>query len=121
MTRHGHLGHRGSTVHHVLANERRLLVVRYLALYPKGTSIDVSRLARTVRAIETNTAPTQVSGSGYETVYNGLIQRHLPKLASEEVLEYDERAKTVTVTDRVKRYALVDALSTIAYLFDPAL
>jgi hypothetical protein len=105
-------------IYQLLGNERRLLVVRYLALYEVGVSLKVRHLARVIRGIEMGTPPEQVGTEGYETVYNGLIQRHLPKLAADAVLQYDDRGKVVTVTQRSKQYALIDGVTGFLHRFD---
>jgi hypothetical protein len=102
---------RRTNIYQLLGNQRRLLVIRYLALYEVGVSLEVRYLARVIRGIETGVPPEQVSTDGYETVYNGLIQRHLPRLAEDAILQYDERGKVVTVTRRSKQYAMIDGMT----------
>jgi hypothetical protein len=46
-----------------------------------------------------------VETGGYESVYNSLIQRHLPKLEEHDVIEYDRRAKELVTTRELARYA----------------
>lgn len=94
----------------LLGNRRRLLVVKFLSIFEVGTSLEVREIARVVRGAETNISPRLVSTDEYETAYNGLIQTHLPKLDSADVIEYDDRAKEVTVTPRVKQYAGINSL-----------
>lgn len=94
----------------LLGNRRRLLVIKFLAMFEIGASIEVREIARFVRGAETNTSPRLVGTDEYESAYNGLIQTHLPKLASADVIEYDDRAKEVIVTPRVKQYAGINSL-----------
>ncbi|WP_318571222.1 DUF7344 domain-containing protein [Salinigranum marinum] len=94
----------------LLGNRRRLLLIKFLALFEAGTSLEVREIARFVRGAETNTPPRLVSTDDYESAYNGLIQTHLPKLAIADVIEYDDRAKEVIVTRRVKQYAGICSL-----------
>jgi hypothetical protein len=94
----------------LLGNRRRLLAIRFLAMFEIGTTLEVRELARFVRGAETSTSPRLVSTNDYESAYNGLIQTHLPKLAIADVIEYDDRAKEVIVTRRVKQYAGVCSL-----------
>lgn len=104
-------------IYTLLGNQRRLLVIRFLALFEAGVSIEVRQVARIIRSIEGGTSPRLVSTEDYESVYNGLIQTHLPKLAAEGLIKYDERCKEVTVTRRVKHYASVDSLVQFVYSF----
>jgi hypothetical protein len=79
-------------------------------MFEIGTTLEVRELARFVRGAETSTSPRLVSTNDYESAYNGMIQTHLPKLDSADVIEYDDRAKEVTVTPRVKQYASINSL-----------
>ncbi|WP_449405067.1 DUF7344 domain-containing protein [Halopenitus persicus] len=58
-------------------------------------------------------SPREVTTEDYESVYNGLIQNHLPKLAKYGIIEYDDRAKVVTVTPRIEEYVLLIAIARI--------
>jgi hypothetical protein len=89
----------------LLANERRRLLIGYLVLFDRNDSVPVKQLARIVRGIETGTPIHRVESSGYESVYNSLIQQHLPKLERHAVIDYDTRAKEVTVRREIDRYA----------------
>lgn len=104
-------GPRSAEVHTLLGNQRRLLVVGYLSLFAPRTSVEVRHIARVVRGIETDTPPRQVGTAKYESAYNGLIQAHLPRLDEAGLIEYDERCKEVLVTPRLKRYALLVAVT----------
>lgn len=94
-------------VHRLLGNQRRLLVIRYLSLFRPGTNVEVRHLARVIRGIETETCPNHVSSRDYESAYNSLIQTHLPKLATNDIIDYDSRQKVVTVTNQTTHYALI--------------
>lgn len=96
-------------VHNLLGNRRRLLVIGYLSLFEPETTVAVRHIARVVRGIETGTPPTQVSTSDYESAYNGLIQTHLPKLAANDLLKYNEQRKTVLVTPQLEQYVAIAA------------
>ncbi|MFD1600481.1 DUF7344 domain-containing protein [Halobellus rarus] len=91
----------------LLGNRRRLLIIVYLSLFDQEASVEVRHLARIVRGIELGVPPRQVGSKDYESAYNALIQTHLPKLAACDVIEYDDARKTVSVTHRIKQYALV--------------
>jgi hypothetical protein len=98
-------------VYRILGNSRRLRVIRYLSLFEEGTSIEVRQIARAISGIEIGISPRLVGTKDYESVYNGLIQTHLPKLAAEGVIEYDERSKEATVTPNLKQYMTIDILT----------
>ncbi|MXR21417.1 DUF7344 domain-containing protein [Halobacterium bonnevillei] len=100
-------------VHNLLGNQRRALVVGYLALFDQGESVAVRHVARVVRAVETGKAPSSVSTSDYESAYNGLIQSHLPRLAAGELIEYDENRKEITVTPQLHQHAFLLAVAQL--------
>lgn len=91
----------------LLGNRRRLLVIEYLSLFEESVSVEVRHLARVIRGIELEKPPRQVSSDDYESAYNGLIQTHLPKLAANGVVEYDDSRKTLSPTHRVNQCALL--------------
>jgi hypothetical protein len=64
-----------------------------------------------VRGIEVGKPPRQVSIEDYESAYNGLIQRHLPKLAGRGIIEYNEGRKLVTVTQQLDQYTFIIAVT----------
>jgi hypothetical protein len=69
------------------------------------------------RSIETETPPTQVNTKDYESAYNALIQTHLPQLEDRDLIEYDEERKTIVVTHRVKKYALILSMTRFLIAF----
>ncbi|MDL0118541.1 hypothetical protein PNQ29_08665 [Halobacterium salinarum] len=95
----------------LLSNARRLLLVNYLALFEYGRKVEVRHLARVIGSIETQTPPRSVATEHYESAYNSLIQTHLPKLDKQGIIEYDDRAKVVTVTPEIKKYAALIAIT----------
>jgi len=105
--------HSAADVHSLLGNQRRALVVGYLALFDQGESVTVQHVARVVRAVETGTAPDSVSTNDYESAYNGLVQNHLPQLAANELIEYDENRKVIAVTPRLHQYASLLTLAKV--------
>lgn len=98
-------------VYQVLSNSRRLQLIRYLSIFDIGASVEVRQIARTISGLERGIPPRSVGTDGYESVYNGLIQNHLPTLATEEVIEYDAQSKKIIVTPKLKRYATADAIA----------
>ncbi|WP_449289179.1 DUF7344 domain-containing protein [Natrialba hulunbeirensis] len=91
----------------LLGNRRRLLVIGYLSLVDQQASVEVRDLARVIRSIELETPPHQIKSKEYESAYNGLIQTHLPKLAANGVIEYDDSRKTLSPTYRIYQYSLL--------------
>lgn len=97
-----------SEIYNLLSNSRRLQVIRYLSLFEVGFTIEVRQLARAIGGIEGRISPQLVESKEYESVYNGLIQCHLPKLAKQGVIQYNTQSKEVTVTPKLKQYQTVD-------------
>jgi hypothetical protein len=100
-----------SDVFTVLTNARRSHLVAYLALFGYERDIEARHLARVVGSIESGIPPRSVTTEQYESVYNSLIQTHLPKLHELNIVTYDERAKTVTVNAEIGFYALLLSLT----------
>ena len=101
----------GNDVYRILSNSRRLRLIRYLSIFEIGASVEVRQIARTISGIELGIPSRSVGTDEYESVYNGLIQNHLPTLATEEVIEYDTQSKEVTVTSKLKRFAMADTIT----------
>lgn len=95
----------------LLGNRRRILLIRYLSLFERRKEIEVRHLARVIGGIETGEPPRNVGRDDYQSVYNGLLQTHLPTLDERGVIEYDEQRKTVTVTTRIEQYLVLAAIS----------
>lgn len=112
-------GYDPAEIHELLGNRRRFLVVQYLSMFDPGVDIEVRHVARVVRAVETGTSPHRIGTEEYESAYNGLIQRHLPRLASAGLVEYNEQRKVINVTDRLNRYALVCAFTKSVSFGEP--
>lgn len=102
-----------SNVYAILGNQRRLNTIKYLSLYEPGTEVEVRHVARVIRGIEMDVTPRHLDSLEYESAYNGLIQSHLPKLENEGLVEYNQQAKEVTVTPRLKQYAAVTNLTDV--------
>lgn len=94
-----------------LGNRRRLLTLRYLALFEPGTTIEVRHLARVVRGVESGNAPRNVGTADYESAYNGLIQTHLPKIDERGLVQYDKRRKMVTIEESLEQYVVLTILA----------
>lgn len=86
------------TIHDVLRNARRRLVIETLQT-SEGT-VSVSDLAEAVAAKEAGTNPAPKNKR--QSVYVSLHQTHLPKLDSLGIVEYDPDSKDVALLDRVE-------------------
>lgn len=87
-----------STIHDVLRNDRRRLVIE--ALRDGEGSEELSDLAEAVAARESGTEPPPTNKR--QSVYVSLHQTHLPKLDSLDVVEYDDDRRNVALLDRVE-------------------
>ena len=85
-------------IHDILSNSRRRAVLTYLKS-KKGTH-DVCELASHIAELESGTSPPP--GDVRKSVYNSLLQTHLPKLDRENVIRYDSDRKTVTVSESAR-------------------
>ena len=86
-------------IHSLIGNQRRLLLLRELT--EVGDEATVRELSERLAAKETGTWPPPRSAR--KSVYVSLIQTHLPKLDREEVIEYDEGAKSVRLCSKIRR------------------
>jgi hypothetical protein len=85
-------------IHDILSNSRRRAVLTYLKS-KQGTQ-DVRDLASHIAERESGVSPPP--GDVRKSVYNSLLQTHLPKLDRENVVEYDKDRKTVTVSESAR-------------------
>ena len=86
------------TIHDVLRNDRRRLVIE--SLRESDGSADVGALARSIAARETGTEPPPTNKR--QSVYVSLHQTHLPKLDSLGIVAYDPNDGAVELQDRVE-------------------
>jgi len=107
-----------SEIYSLLSNSRRLQVVRYLSLFEVDTTIEVRQIARAIGGIEQGISPKLVESKDYESVYNGLIQCHLPKLAEQDIIMYNTQSKKVTVTPKLRQYQTVDQCTRFIMSFN---
>lgn len=94
-----------------LGNQRRMILIGYLSLLNRDSSVEARHLARVIRAIELDTSPRFIDTDDYESAYNALIQTHLPRLENRGLIEYNENRKTVAVRENLDQYALLLTLS----------
>jgi len=131
-----------STIHHTLQASRRRLVIGLLAYRgfagsEIGTSVrpdrsaspaqmkakvTVRQLSREIVAIEEGIPFDRATGEEYHSVYNSLIQTHLPKLNDIGAIEYDSDRKTVRPGRNLPSMSMAAALtsSTAQILFHNA-
>ncbi|WP_445668780.1 DUF7344 domain-containing protein [Natronoarchaeum rubrum] len=113
MTSNVHYPSSVANVLGILGNKRRVLLLNYLFLFGYEQGIEVRHLARVIGGVENGISPREVTTEDYESVYNGLIQNHLPKLAKYDIIDYDDRAKVVTVTPRIEEYVILIVIARI--------
>lgn len=83
---------------HLLQNERRRAVMRYLLDHPDQDQFRMRTLAEEVAAWEHNTTVRELAADQRQRVYIGLYQSHLPKLDDYGVIKYDQARGTVEAT-----------------------
>ncbi len=93
---------------HLLQNERRRLVIRYLREADSDAEdgrVWMRDIAEQVAAWEHDTTVAQLSSTERQRVYIPLYQNHLPKLDEAGVIDYDQSRGVVVPTERVDRLA----------------
>ncbi|WP_049972921.1 DUF7344 domain-containing protein [Haladaptatus cibarius] len=83
-------------IYHLLQNERRRNVLRYL--HDADEQVSMRDIAEQVAAWENDITVQTLSSSERQRVYIPLYQSHLPKLDEEGVIEYDQSRGTVRKT-----------------------
>jgi hypothetical protein len=86
------------TIHEVLRNDRRRLVIE--SLREKNGTAEVRDLAETIAAREAGADPPPTNKR--QSVYVSLHQTHLPKLDDLDIVAYDPDDRTVELLDRVE-------------------
>ena len=89
-------------IHDVLSNERRRMVLSILR--EEGGQTTARELSERIAELETGQSPPPRNIR--QSAYVSLHQTHLPKLDDLGIIDYDESAKTVTLTDRAKRVSV---------------
>lgn len=85
-------------VFHLLQNQRRRYALRYLQLADADT-VKMRDLAEQVAAWEHDTTVQLLSSKQRQRVYIPLYQNHLPKLADEGIIDYQQSRGVVTRLD----------------------
>ncbi len=84
---------------HLLQNERRRRVVKYLSEHDEGEGVDMRDVVEWVAAKEHDTTVQQLRSKERQRVYIALYQSHLPKLDDAGVIEYDQRKGWIERTE----------------------
>lgn len=84
-----------------LSNERRRWVVRDL-LADTGGETDLGELSARVAARENDTTPAEVTPAQRRRVYTALQQSHLPRMADQGLIDYDEDRGVVRPTQQLE-------------------
>ncbi|MGA9402972.1 DUF7344 domain-containing protein [Haladaptatus sp.] len=84
-------------IYHLLQNERRRYVLRYL--HGSDGQESMRDIAEQVAAWENDSTVQAITSSERQRVYIPLYQSHLPKLDEEGIIEYDQSRGTVEKTD----------------------
>lgn len=87
-----------AVIHDILSNSRRRAVISHLK--EETGTMTVRDLASHIAERESGTSPPPRNVQ--KSVYNSLIQTHLPKLDREDVVDYDENRKTVSVSESAR-------------------
>ena len=93
---------------HLLQNERRRLVIRYLRDAESDAEdgrVWMRDIAEQVAAWEHDTTVAQLTSTERQRVYIPLYQNHLPKLDDAGIIEYNQSRGVVVPTERVDRLA----------------
>ena len=84
-------------IYHLLQNERRRNVLRYL--HDADEQVSMRDIAEQVAAWENDSTVQAITSNERQRVYIPLYQSHLPKLDEEEIIEYDQSRGTVRKTE----------------------
>lgn len=79
-------------IFHLLQNQRRRLVLRYLT---EHAAVEMREVAEQVAAWENDTTVEGLTSDARQRVYIALYQSHLPKLDESGVIEYDRNRGTI--------------------------
>lgn len=85
----------------ILSNSRRRFVLSYLCEQDEPT--EVSELAKQTEAHESDVDVEDVDSKQYRSVYTTLYQNHLLMLDSAGLVDYDEDAMTVELTQYTRK------------------
>lgn len=81
----------------LLSNKRRRFALHHLK--QTGTPVELGELAEHVASWENETSIAALTSRERKRVYTSLQSHHLPKMADQGIIRYDERAGVVELTD----------------------
>lgn len=87
-------------VFELLSNQRRRYALHHLQ--QNGEKSDLGDISEHVASWENHITVPEVSSAERKRVYTSLQQFHLPKLDEKGIVEFDERAGTVELTEQAK-------------------
>lgn len=88
------------TVFEVLENRRRRYALHYLK--QEDGEVDLGPLAERVAAWETDTPLEELQRDARQRVYVSLLQVHLPAMQQAGLVEFDDEARVVQLTDAAR-------------------
>jgi hypothetical protein len=86
----------------ILKNQRRRLVLEYLADSAEGTSL--SDLAEHIAAIENDKPAAELGSQERKRVYVGLYQCHLPRMHDSGAIDFDKNRGTVEAGPNIEQF-----------------
>lgn len=85
----------------IMSNRRRRFVLRYL--HQNGSPAQLTDIATELAAVESGTSPEQVDKRARKRAYVSLYQTHVPRLAEEGIVRYDEEAGEISLRDPAQK------------------
>lgn len=86
----------------ILKNQRRRLVLEYMAETDAGTSL--SDLAEHIASIENDKPASELGSQERKRVYVGLYQCHLPRMHDSGAIEFDKNRGTVEPGQNIEQF-----------------
>lgn len=129
----GEGGEAVSHVHHTLRSTRRRIAVILIAqefdalanemAAENPSKLTVRKLSKYTVAVEEEIPLSQATGNPYHSVYNSLIQTHLPELQEIGAIDFDSSRKTIRPSENLTSLRLIAAISLalVRTLFDSTL
>lgn len=85
------------------ASERRRQLIKILGMHSPGDEVSVRSIARIIASVNTGKEIQHIGSDDYTSAYNNLNRNHIPKFEENGTLEFNERKKTVTVTEETMK------------------
>ena len=80
----------------ILSNQRRRSVIHYLK--QRGDPVELRELSAQLAAWETGKSIDQLEGNERKRIYTSLQQFHLPKMHTNDIIEFDDKQGVVELT-----------------------